>query len=727
MVSLVVVGACYLDTILTVPYYPHEDEKLRAESLSQRRGGNGPNSLELLAQLITARRQLEALSLLLCSVLPAEHSPAVDLIKASLGPAVDLSTCIYREGRTEAASSYIIQSVGSGSRTVVNYNDLPEMSLKEFEHVCEKAGPTGKWYHFEGRIPDVVLGCIRHLRRKPPGGITVSVEVEKPGRAGLEELAAEADVVFYSQSWAKVFKGSLLFCTWGADGSAAWRRGTGDIAEAPAFKLEGKPLVELVNSPPCTFSPLTVIPYVPPQDDAKPDFGSTFTSTMPMAAMFTRNRAIGCHNPNSKPQVLRYVSVWQAGTRAPATVVAQQAPALIDSAALALIVSAAPADPFAEADDDTGETKQAQNYIHIRIQQRNGRKTLTTVQGLPKKFDQKKILKVIKKKFACNGTIVTDSEMGEVIQLQGDQRKDVQEFLVAKDGLELDAKTIKSSALSTRHPRVAVVLGVDHVWYIPLLLCRGLSITSAIWWACITLLNIDEIWDLRLQHGPSKGPDGVGAQTAAGRDMLCHRLLIAQVGLSFVWTVEQTVKQTVEQTVKQTVKQTVEQTVKQTAGTSAYLAHLFASSLMSRWLLHYSPLAVLLRLCSLSILLSYVCRELLRSLGATQPDLVALSRSLPIWIVIAIALLIIYFSTQHDISLEHDKDDRRRRLVLRMKCLYAMAISSLSSLLIVIALIHSSTASWEANELPSWIPDCLRAGGQDHCLNWIYAREKTEL
>jgi translation initiation factor 1 len=117
-------------------------------------------------------------------------------------------------------------------------------------------------------------------------------------------------------------------------------------------------------------------------------------------------------------------------------------------------------DPFAEADDDTGEAKQSQNYIHIRIQQRNGRKTLTTVQGLPKKFDQKKILKVIKKKFgmfetrqqredthlqkaACNGTIVTDSEMGEVIQLQGDQRKDVQEFLVAKDGLELDAKTIK--------------------------------------------------------------------------------------------------------------------------------------------------------------------------------------------------------------------------------------------------------------------------------------------
>ena len=138
-------------------------------------------------------------------------------------------------------------------------------------------------------------------------------------------------------------------------------------------------------------------------------------------------------------------------------------------------------DPFAEADDNTGEpVKSSQaNYIHIRIQrksppticahsasgagdictpspslrarltsiptERNGRKTLTTVQGLPKKFDQKKILKVIKKKFACNGTVVdTEGEMGEVIQLQGDQRKDVQDFLTdKKDGLGLEVKTIK--------------------------------------------------------------------------------------------------------------------------------------------------------------------------------------------------------------------------------------------------------------------------------------------
>ena len=35
-----------------------------------------------------------------------------------------------------------------------------------------------------------------------------------------------------------------------------------------------------------------------------------------------------------------------------------------------------------------------QGLVHIRIQQRNGRKTLTTVQGLSAEYDFKKIVKV---------------------------------------------------------------------------------------------------------------------------------------------------------------------------------------------------------------------------------------------------------------------------------------------------------------------------------------------
>lgn len=88
-------------------------------------------------------------------------------------------------------------------------------------------------------------------------------------------------------------------------------------------------------------------------------------------------------------------------------------------------------DPFAEEDPLGGnqDVGSQQNYLHIRIQQRNGRKTLTTLQGLPKEYDPKKLLKAFKKEFACNGTLVDDEEMGQVIQLQGDQRVKIANFL----------------------------------------------------------------------------------------------------------------------------------------------------------------------------------------------------------------------------------------------------------------------------------------------------------
>ncbi|KAK9469563.1 translation initiation factor SUI1 [Lipomyces arxii] len=95
-------------------------------------------------------------------------------------------------------------------------------------------------------------------------------------------------------------------------------------------------------------------------------------------------------------------------------------------------------DPFADTGDDDS---QPTNYIHIRIQQRNGRKTLTTVQGLPVEYDPKRILRALKKDFACNGTIVKDDELGEVIQLQGDQRVKVMEFLSSQ--LNIMKKNIK--------------------------------------------------------------------------------------------------------------------------------------------------------------------------------------------------------------------------------------------------------------------------------------------
>ncbi|KAL7750566.1 Eukaryotic translation initiation factor eIF-1 [Sorochytrium milnesiophthora] len=87
-------------------------------------------------------------------------------------------------------------------------------------------------------------------------------------------------------------------------------------------------------------------------------------------------------------------------------------------------------DPFADSETTVVGGSSSGGLIHIRIQQRNGRKTLTTLQGLPEDIDQKRLLRAFKKEFACNGTVVADEEMGEVIQLTGDQRAKIQAFLI---------------------------------------------------------------------------------------------------------------------------------------------------------------------------------------------------------------------------------------------------------------------------------------------------------
>uniref|UniRef100_A0A8C4ZZM9 SUI1 domain-containing protein n=1 Tax=Gadus morhua TaxID=8049 RepID=A0A8C4ZZM9_GADMO len=88
-------------------------------------------------------------------------------------------------------------------------------------------------------------------------------------------------------------------------------------------------------------------------------------------------------------------------------------------------------DPFADATKgDDLVPSGTEDKIHIRIQQRNGRKTLTTVQGIGIDYDKKKLVKAFKKKFACNGTVIEHPEYGEVIQLQGDQRKNICTFLM---------------------------------------------------------------------------------------------------------------------------------------------------------------------------------------------------------------------------------------------------------------------------------------------------------
>eukprot|EP00499_Haloplacidia_sp_CaronLabIsolate_P012528 CAMPEP_0196782114 /NCGR_PEP_ID=MMETSP1104-20130614/10735_1 /TAXON_ID=33652 /ORGANISM="Cafeteria sp., Strain Caron Lab Isolate" /LENGTH=114 /DNA_ID=CAMNT_0042152345 /DNA_START=20 /DNA_END=364 /DNA_ORIENTATION=+ len=91
-------------------------------------------------------------------------------------------------------------------------------------------------------------------------------------------------------------------------------------------------------------------------------------------------------------------------------------------------------------DEALGEEEPGRDApVHIRIQQRNARKTITSVQGLATDLDLKKILKFFKRKFKCNGAVITDKTLGDVIQLQGDQRQGVKEFLLYHEIVHKDS------------------------------------------------------------------------------------------------------------------------------------------------------------------------------------------------------------------------------------------------------------------------------------------------
>lgn len=54
-------------------------------------------------------------------------------------------------------------------------------------------------------------------------------------------------------------------------------------------------------------------------------------------------------------------------------------------------------DPFNDDWESDDVNSSQGNFVHIRIQQRNGRKSLTTCQGIPEQFDLNRIIKAFKK------------------------------------------------------------------------------------------------------------------------------------------------------------------------------------------------------------------------------------------------------------------------------------------------------------------------------------------
>jgi ketohexokinase len=230
------VGVATLDIINLVATYPPEDDEIRALGQERRRGGNVTNTLVVLSQLGHACSWAGTLGGDL-------HS--AEILDDLEHHRVDASPCIrIREGLTP--TSYVVLSQATGSRTIVHYRRLPELTAAQFAGI--DLAPYD-WVHFEGRAPAETAAMCHAVRGRSPR-CTVSLELEKPRPHGADLLVGP-QVIFFSRvyamaagwtqpepfleaQWAKT-SARLLVLPWGAAGAYAQAR-DGQVLFAPACR-----------------------------------------------------------------------------------------------------------------------------------------------------------------------------------------------------------------------------------------------------------------------------------------------------------------------------------------------------------------------------------------------------------------------------------------------------------------------------------------------------------
>ena len=235
MVRVLGIGNTLLDVIISTPYFPNENEELRAASREFQVGGNVSNSLYVLSQL---GHETSIVSTL------ASDDAAKKLLKGLKERGIN-TAYLQKFIQGQTPTSYVILNQQTGSRTITHFRDLAEVSFKHFAKIEVE---NFDWLHFEGRNIENLAGMMNiaktFLTYQP-----ISLEVEKE-RDGIEQIIPLANLVIFSHHYAKqkgysdgkslltdmkkIAPNSILLCTWGKQG--AWFCSAGGIVQHQAIE-----------------------------------------------------------------------------------------------------------------------------------------------------------------------------------------------------------------------------------------------------------------------------------------------------------------------------------------------------------------------------------------------------------------------------------------------------------------------------------------------------------
>ncbi|CAM1501656.1 Fc.00g036400.m01.CDS01 [Cosmosporella sp. VM-42] len=202
---------------------------------------------------------------------------------------------------------------------------------------------------------------------------------------------------------------------------------------------------------------------------------------------------------------------------------------------------------------------------------------------------------------------------------------------------------------SLLQPRVAVVLNVPPPWHPWLFTLRLVSVLPAAWWGLPSLLQLL----LRFFPGPELGvaAGGASSEGAFGSDATAQLYAPTETSLATIWCFA-----------------------------SGYLSFFFTDSLMSRWLINYTPQATMVRLLTINAANAYITAGVLKLGGGFRdPRLL-----LPAWIGIATTLTVMYHITHQKINIRKETSTS----------VNVFSIASFISMVVLLAHMHMHTPDY---------------------------------
>ncbi len=214
------IGNCIVDEIMQLPYYPREDEELRAIRFIQAPGGNACNSARVLAKLGHRVRLVSQF---------ARDSTSEWLIQQIQNNQIETDLCARSDDHS-TPRSYIWLNQENGSRTIVHHRNLDELTfdhLKQLETLCPD------WFHFEGRNIETLTRLFKQSKKLV--NFPISLEIEK-SRDGIEKLLPWMTLAIVSKDYLEqknlsakecirqlkdYNKNLAIVCTLGSDGLIA--------------------------------------------------------------------------------------------------------------------------------------------------------------------------------------------------------------------------------------------------------------------------------------------------------------------------------------------------------------------------------------------------------------------------------------------------------------------------------------------------------------------------